>query len=367
MDFWDLTRLLYRRWYFSVPMVVLTLAATVGVLLTAQPDYTATTHVQLIPPQPTTVNGQVREPVNPYLQLGLGSLSELARVSLEGESVAKGLESAGLGDTFTVTVDQWSPLVTIEAVGDTERQATGTAAYLADLFTSSVADYQKGRAIAARDTIATERVPAADKVERSSAKVTRSAVAIAVVGLLLTAGATVAGDAIANRRRRRLGDTWPPTFGEQPPNRPTSASVRPPPTGSPTVYRVGDGGPTEPIGLPVTFQGKAPGITGSGITASGVAASDNVTTGSAMAPVGMPVVVVAGGPSALDVTGRASGSDDKPEETTVLLPLSFKSFARREHNGAASVDTGRAAGLPGVETGPPTDGLPSRDGDSAPR
>ena len=49
MDLWDLTRLLLRRWYFAVPMLLASVAVVVLAAKTVSPDYKSTGYVQLIP------------------------------------------------------------------------------------------------------------------------------------------------------------------------------------------------------------------------------------------------------------------------------------------------------------------------------
>jgi hypothetical protein len=224
VDVWDLSRVLLRRWYVFVPLVLMAAGAVTWVLMTARPDYVATTHVQMLPPPKITVGAVTRDPVNPYLgsgsgtggglAAGVGSLGDLARVSLDGESVATSLVAGGFTDAFTITVDPVSSLVTIETVGVTERQATGTATQLAMLFMQTVADLQTTRGVGQDDLILARRVGSGDRVLARSTKVGRAVAAVGVVGLLFAVGVTVGVDGAAHRRRNRAA--WAQMTGATP-------------------------------------------------------------------------------------------------------------------------------------------------------
>ena len=61
MDFWDITRLLLRRWYVATPLLVVTLIVGVWTYTSVQPDYKGVSYVQLIPPAaPTTQDEAVQ-------------------------------------------------------------------------------------------------------------------------------------------------------------------------------------------------------------------------------------------------------------------------------------------------------------------
>src|SRR5262245_38942452 len=72
VDLWDLTRLLLRRWYFAVPMLVISVAVVVMAAKTVSPDYKSTGYMQLIPAPSTgkTEDPKAKpRPANPWLGL----------------------------------------------------------------------------------------------------------------------------------------------------------------------------------------------------------------------------------------------------------------------------------------------------------
>ena len=49
VDIWDLTKLVFRRWYVFLPLLVITVALVMTAGVSVKPDYSATGHIQLIP------------------------------------------------------------------------------------------------------------------------------------------------------------------------------------------------------------------------------------------------------------------------------------------------------------------------------
>jgi capsular polysaccharide biosynthesis protein len=212
VDFWDLTKLLVRRWMIMLPM--LALAALLAVLTVGQvkPDYVATAYVQLVPPvlEQTKPNQATPDQRNPWLGLGLQTIGNAAVVTVQDRSVIDSLRAAGLSDSFTLTMAQSSPLVTFEIVGKTAQQARQSAEFLVERFTQSVATLQSAYGVSPADSITARRLDLGTNVVKSSSKVKRALVAVVGAGVLLTAGVTVGVDAWLRRRQRRRDETAAP-------------------------------------------------------------------------------------------------------------------------------------------------------------
>src|SRR5688572_12993419 len=69
VDLWDLTRLLARRWYFALPMLLVSLASVVVISQTVPPGYSATGHRLMIPPSNRTAADVVGRVQNPWEEL----------------------------------------------------------------------------------------------------------------------------------------------------------------------------------------------------------------------------------------------------------------------------------------------------------
>ncbi len=202
MDFWDLTKLLFRRWYVAGPLLLLTIAGTVLAGMRIEPDYVATSYVQLVPPAvtPKQNDGKAARPRNPWLDLGVSSLGKAALLTVQDQKVVEILKKSGLSDDFTLTLDSALPIVTFEVIGDTEVQASSTAEELIKRFGGSVTSLQKEYGAAADQSITTRQLDLGDNVIESTSKVKRALVAIGAVGLLLTVALTIMVDALLRRR-----------------------------------------------------------------------------------------------------------------------------------------------------------------------
>jgi capsular polysaccharide biosynthesis protein len=205
VDFWDLTKLLARRWAIVLPMLAVSVLLAVMTVGQVKPDYVATAYVQLVPPvlEQTKPNQATPDQRNPWLGLGLQTIGNAAVVTVQDKSVVDQLKAAGLSDTFTLTMAQQSPLVTFEIVGRTVLQARQTAEALVARFTQSVATLQSAYGVSPADSITARRLDLGTNVVKSSSKVKRALVAVLGAGLLLTAGVTVGLDAWLRRRKRR--------------------------------------------------------------------------------------------------------------------------------------------------------------------
>ena len=97
MDFWDLTKVLVRRWYLAVPGLVLTLAATGWLYTTVKPNYIATSLVQVALPisRPPAEGQPSLEQRNPWMDMGAQTLANTAMLTLQQPSALESLKSGG--------------------------------------------------------------------------------------------------------------------------------------------------------------------------------------------------------------------------------------------------------------------------------
>jgi hypothetical protein len=256
VDFWDLTKLMVRRWRIALPLLVLTIVAVVIVGLTARSDYRATSHVSLVPP--VQADEGVARSHNPWLNTSLSSLAAAAIITVQSKSVADGLAASGFSRSYTLTLAGPSePIVTIEVVAPTQAKAIGTARELARLLDQSVASIQTDSDISGRDLITTLRIPG-DTVEASSTAVVRAMITVGALGVLVTAATTIGADALIRRRRSmspRASGTPIQTYARDAasPGRSRGHLSRPSslPTGRPLPIGSGvtrhDGGPAQEI------------------------------------------------------------------------------------------------------------------------
>jgi len=331
VDFWDLTKLLARRWVIVLPMLAVSALLAVLTVGQVKPDYVATAYVQLVPPvlEQTKPNQATPDQRNPWLGLGLQTIGNAAVVTVQDKSVVDQLKAAGLTETFTLTMAQQSPLVTFEIVGKTVLQARQTAEALVARFTQSVATLQSAYGVSPADSITARRLDLGTNVVKSSSKVKRALVAVLGAGLLLTAGVTVGVDAWLRRRNRRrveLADAAPtsPAAPTLPPSPVSSWSL--PAQSAAGVSRARPNG-DDRVEVELA-TGAAP--SGSGPVAGGTNGRDGVYAGlnaEKTQPISPHLL------RTIEAAGQKEQTRPVPSDATIVLPVSMPLQSERRWLG----------------------------------
>ena len=305
MDFWDLGKLLGRRWRISVPMLLLSIALTAVIFTHVKPDYVATAYVQLVPPVPVQVDPgkPARAQRNPWLNEDLKTLASAAVVSVQDIGYVESLKKAGYSDSFTATVGDTTPLMTFEVTGKSAAQASETADQLVGQFDQSLSSLQTSYDVEPVDLITAKRLDTGTNVVASSSNVKRSVAAVAVVGLLLAVAVTITADAWLRRRGRRKATAAdadvqaaadPPPSASPPPSPSPPSSLFEPPAPAPA---------TETIPLVMTRLFRA---AGSNNGSAGRSAPERASS--------QP------GSAETVVNGNRAVPYDPPADATVILP-----------------------------------------------
>jgi hypothetical protein len=215
VNFWDLSKLLARRWMIALPMVALSTVLTVLAVGHANPDYIATAYIQVVPPvaAPATPGQATPDMRNPWLRQGLQSIVSAAIVQVLDQTVVEQLKAQQDSDSYTVEVGGSTPMVSFEVVGNSERQAKDTADLLVHRFTDSVTSLQSAFGVTKADMITSRRLDAGTNVKISGSKVKRALISAALAGFLATAGVTVGVDARVRRRQQRKAEIADPAAG----------------------------------------------------------------------------------------------------------------------------------------------------------
>lgn len=129
--FWRAVR---RRWYVTVVVVALTLAAAAYVVVDVGPDYEAEGSTLVFPPASSTrTQGELKTVGNPYLELaGVSQARDVVIRTLQSRNVQDDWSSRFPGMSFTATPDftNSAPIILFTVEGGT---SDGTAAALDDL------------------------------------------------------------------------------------------------------------------------------------------------------------------------------------------------------------------------------------------
>ena len=201
MDFWDLTKVIFRRWYVSLPLILLSFGSSLWVYATVDPDYKATAYVSLIPPRaPTDPDELVR---NPYLDLGLLALNQSAVTVLREREFLQSLVDKGLSDNIAVDEGYPAPIITIQVIGNSEQQALGTADEVVRRYSDAVLSLQTDASATPNSIIAPKRLDQGGNFEVMGGPVKRAVIAVFAAGMMVSTGATVGVDAYLRRRGSR--------------------------------------------------------------------------------------------------------------------------------------------------------------------
>jgi hypothetical protein len=235
VDFWDLTKLIFRRWMISLPLLLLTIGAGAATWVLVEPDYKATSYVQLIPPAVRPSNDPADRIVNPWLDLGLDNLSKAASFITTDSTFLQQLDLSGLSDAVTITDGYPNPVATFEVVGKNKQIAVTTSEMVLQRYIESVKRLQTDRGVQPENMIISVRLDAGNNLAETGGKVKRAFIAVVAVGLLLTLGVTTGLDALIRRRKRaklHLDDIGPGTQSSRQLSVPRDIdAVRVPPVG----------------------------------------------------------------------------------------------------------------------------------------
>ncbi len=186
-----------------MPLLLLTAVLTGITVVAVKPTYVATAYVELVPPAPiTTINGTIAIDVrNPWLNQGLQGLGFAALVTVEDLTYLNTLKAAGYSDKVATAMGgSITPVVTFTVNGATREQVSQSLTKVVGRFHDSIHSLQTDSGIAAVDLVTDMRLDSSGNVTPSYSRVKRAVIGIAGLGLILTAGFTVAVNAWQRRR-----------------------------------------------------------------------------------------------------------------------------------------------------------------------
>ena len=325
MDFWDLSKVLVRRWWVALPMLGLTVALMGLTYTTVKPNYTTTAYVVLVPPVATVdKQGELTQVQrNGWLGQGLLALTNAASTAVLDPSVPEQMKAAGFSGSFTTQITVTSPIITFTVTGNSADQATASATELARRYADSVKALQDH--VAPSDQITASRLGSSVGAVESTGNVKRALAAMGGAGLLMTAGATVGVDALLRRRaRRRLEQDDLLDVAPVPVSPPDSRPARPAPAG-PTVSRSSVLQPLSTVRDRVDVDGRMPPTR---VTVNGGGPTESKEPDRPAEVTATLVTSATASASATvdpDAGERLTRPPDREPDTTIVLPLTFGS------------------------------------------
>lgn len=234
MDLSTLLRTVVRRWYVTVPALLLVLGAALSVVDSAEPEYSARRSVVLVrtgllPPDAVVqlpdpsdpeaddeaneggesddAEDELEEPIprNPYTEFNTSvtvTAEVLQEVAQSGEA-RRTLREAGLSDDYSVSVDENAPILEIEAIGPTPEVAIDTAERVAEVVTDDLEARQERFGVPEESLIVTDDVVTPDSTTRLDTARNRALIGIAVLGVVFVISVALAAELFARSRRGR--------------------------------------------------------------------------------------------------------------------------------------------------------------------
>jgi capsular polysaccharide biosynthesis protein len=201
MDFWDVAKRMFRRWYLTAPLLLLTAAATAWISTEVGPDYQATSYVAVLPPT-LHRNESAREvtQVNPWT---VEALADAAAIRLMGGELAEQIKADGYEAEWTVEVTGIVPVLRLDVVAQSPEEASAVTARLLDVIDDEVTELQAEHRLEQGEQITTVRYDDGNAIEVVTTGTKRAMLAVAGAGLIVTMATVVAVDALVRRRRAR--------------------------------------------------------------------------------------------------------------------------------------------------------------------
>ncbi|WP_448258179.1 hypothetical protein [Microbacterium aurum] len=204
---------LLRRWYITVPGIILAAAAAFGVWSATSPEYVRSASQLLLPGDGVLPEGTT----NQFLYIGgLGPVADvLARAVSGDESVREYTEA---GDDVVVARDTSisGPVILLRVTAGSDAAAAEIIERLSQLTSQVLDDLQAEQGIGASDrvTVATISVDGTSSVSQRSRLIPTGAVAVIVVLLTLVIASIVDALLTKSRRRHLRGGTAAGSDGE---------------------------------------------------------------------------------------------------------------------------------------------------------
>ena len=209
MDLLDLLKLMFRRWYVSAPVVVVTLGAALAFGAAVQPEFKTEVAILLVPPTTAAAapapNATPR-PGNPWLRIGENAMAQAVQISISAHDARSRIAAAGGDPDYEVGLVTRSSILTVAVTASSEASALATVTAVTKLINDEVAGQQAAYKPNPGEQISTEVLDPGLNIVQSRSNVLRAQIVILAIGALLAAVAAVVHDALTRRRATaRLG------------------------------------------------------------------------------------------------------------------------------------------------------------------
>jgi hypothetical protein len=310
MDIWDVLKLMVRRWYVALPMVLLTVSGAVWTLATVEPHHTSDGHVMLLPPSVTVASADGEQQViNPWTPetLRAAVVTRLGNYALRDQLAAEGYAASWEANTDS----QFFSVIAIQTTSSSPGDAQATLMRLLHIVDIEIEQQQQPFTLPPGARITSLRLDNGENLEIARGNQARALVVVVGIGGILTLMATVSIDVLMRARARRRAE----------------AGLAPVPVGP------------DPTGTRLADNGRDPAATRAPSAGPGTADADDEP------PTNILVNYRSGPPSAATTprppaTSQPAANQEGVDDSTIILPLAR---AQWDSKGSAAEDTSREA------------------------
>lgn len=206
MDLWSVLKTILRRWYVSLPLVLITIIGISVIPRVVKPTYRAQgTALLAVPTFDIEALKQARqERLNPFLSFNpsLNISAEVISRIVNDDAIRLKVESLGLDGKFQVFSQQNIPGVTVISVGNSPAIATRTVRYVLDQSISTMEQLQQNADVPKDQFIRIGTISYSKKAEAISARQNRARVGLGIFGFALAGGLALLFDALVTYNKK---------------------------------------------------------------------------------------------------------------------------------------------------------------------
>lgn len=209
MDLVEVIRVIRTRWYVMVPLLLLTIALTVGVDRSIPTTYQANSEVSLLASQSaTTGTSTLPGTGNPFMNYGssLNDTADFLVRRLSSNDAANDLKNQGVTESFAVALAAAAqgPFITLTVTGASPEHVLSSMNTLTNYTVQQLAKLQQQAGVKPADMIRMMVIVPPGPPSPQTKSKTQDVLGIAIGGLVITFLATFVVESIlASRRRRR--------------------------------------------------------------------------------------------------------------------------------------------------------------------
>lgn len=202
MDLWDVTKVLWRRRWIALPMLLASALVAFHVVSTVRSDYQATGHVTLLPPsQQRAVDPKAASAPQTVSPWNVYSLADALVIYAGRADVKREFASAGFSEEFTVTIGGTQlPVVEAEVVASSPEMARATMDRLIEWLGLQLKRLQQPYGVQGGQAITAATLDSGQNIQVINSAKKRMLIVVAAIGLILTVSICLGLDALLGRR-----------------------------------------------------------------------------------------------------------------------------------------------------------------------